>query len=259
MPENTQPHSPLDPHGLETREEIQQRYGSHPQGWFRWLFERLGQPERLRVLDLGSGPGSLWRASRERLPAGWRIALADRSLEMLRQAPAAGELQQALGRLLLDAHDLPFAAGAFDAVLAIGLLDLLPHRERALGEIRRVLAAGGRLYASAGGSAHLQELERLLRRFAPSASIGGLTGRFGLQNGREQLLPWFQQVELFVFRDALVFERAEPVLAYVLSEQRLRARLPEDRRGALMEAVQGELEAHGSLRVTVEKGVFIAR
>ncbi len=211
-----------------------------------------------RILDLGSGPGSLWRAVREQLPEDWRIVLADRSLEMLRRSVSEADLPQVAGRARLDAHDLPFADGSFDAALAIGLLDLIPKRARALAEIRRTLAAGGRLYASAGGERHLQELERLLRQIAPSASIGGLTERFGLENGREQLLPWFAQVEQHVFRDALVFEQAEPALDYILSEERLRARLPKHSRDALVRAVERELEAQGSLRVTVEKGLFVA-
>ncbi len=248
----------MNPYGLETRESIQRLYGTHPDGWFRWLLDRFEIPAPHRILDLGSGPGGLWEDNRERLPADWRVVLADNSLDMLRQYRRADDLPQIAGRVVLDARELPFAAGAFEAVLAIGLLDLIQQRERALREIRRVLAPNGLLYASAGGRAHLQELARLLRPLTPSARIGGLPETFGLENGREQLLRHFSRVELHIFNDNLVFDRVEPVLAYILSEDRLREKLPEEKRGALVEALRRALDEQGSLRVTIEKGLFVA-
>ncbi len=250
---------PISPQGLETREFIQRRYGAYPGGWFGWLIKQLDIPAPGRILDLGSGSGMLWRVASGRIPAGWRITLTDRSMAMLRQSVREFDLPPIAGRALLDAHDLPFASGAFSAALAIGLFDLLPERERTLAEVRRALAPDGRLYASGGGQAHLKELLRLLQPFAPGAHIGGLPETFGLENGRQQLLGWFSRVELRIFRDTLVFDQVEPVLAYILSEQRLRDHLPEERRDALIESVRRELAERGQLRVTVEKGLFVAQ
>ncbi len=255
MPAN---HLPLDPLGLETRASIQRRYGQHPQGWFHWLFDQLDLPSSLPILDLGSGPAIFWQANRARVPLHWQITLADRSLDMLRQSIQLARLPQVTGHVLLDAASLPFASGSFAAILAIGLLDLIRVRQPALAEIRRVLAHGGRLYASAGSQAHLKELAHLLRQFAPAAHLGGLAETFGLENGREQLLASFSQVDLRVFRDTLTFDQPDPVLAYIFSEGRLRAMLTPHQRAPLEQAVRAQLDQHGPLRVTVEKGVFIA-
>jgi SAM-dependent methyltransferase len=42
-----------------------------------------------------------------------------------------------------DATSLPFAAGAFDAVVSGLVLNFIPDRERAVAEMRRVVASGG--------------------------------------------------------------------------------------------------------------------
>jgi|YNPNPStandDraft_1061719.scaffolds.fasta_scaffold00962_4 SAM-dependent methyltransferase len=85
-----------------------------------------------RVLDVGCGPG-------------WTLA------ELPRQAWGVGlDRQRGEGLpqpfVMADAHRLPFAAGSFDVVLA---LDLLEQREVrpawVLAEIGRVLRPGGRL------------------------------------------------------------------------------------------------------------------
>jgi uncharacterized protein YbaR (Trm112 family)/SAM-dependent methyltransferase len=50
-------------------------------------------------------------------------------------------------QVLADAHDLPFADGSFHAVVAQGLLGNVADPERVVGEIRRVLAPDGLVYA----------------------------------------------------------------------------------------------------------------
>ena len=49
--------------------------------------------------------------------------------------------------LLLDAHDIPFADGTFDGVVAQAVLEHVPDPHRCLQEIARVLKAGGLVYA----------------------------------------------------------------------------------------------------------------
>ena len=100
----------------------------------------LGRPLRAgeRVLDAGCGTGYLaagLRRARPDVP----VAGCDLSAGMLGAARAAGgwPLVQA------DAARLPFADGAFDVVVARGVLHHLPDVAAALREWRRVLAAGG--------------------------------------------------------------------------------------------------------------------
>ncbi|HJL19831.1 MAG TPA: class I SAM-dependent methyltransferase [Sandaracinaceae bacterium LLY-WYZ-13_1] len=92
--------------------------------------------EHATLLDMGCGTGY----TLSRLPRGMRAVGLDYSEHALtlaeRRAPGV-ELVRG------SAYHLPFADGAFDAVLALDVLEHLDDDQRAAREIARVLAPGG--------------------------------------------------------------------------------------------------------------------
>jgi SAM-dependent methyltransferase len=92
--------------------------------------------ERARLLDIGCGTGY----TLSRLPRGIRAVGLDYSEHALslaeRRAPGV-ELVRG------SAYALPFADAAFDAVLALDVLEHLDDDQRAAREIARILAPGG--------------------------------------------------------------------------------------------------------------------
>jgi ubiquinone/menaquinone biosynthesis C-methylase UbiE len=130
---------------------LDQGYFALEQARTRELLERHLPPPPLEVLDVGGGAGAyaLWLAAR-----GYAVTLLDpvpRHVEQARTASAAASapLRAAVQG---DARALPQEDGAFGAVLLLGPLYHLPERDdrrRALVEARRVLAAGGTLFAAA--------------------------------------------------------------------------------------------------------------
>ena len=104
-----------------------------------------GRTGPLRVLDLCCGTGDLAFLAANRA-AGARVAGVDFTLPMLevaRKRRLGGEGRAAFAQG--DALRLPFPDGVFDVVtIAYGLRNVA-DLERALGEMRRVLAPGGRL------------------------------------------------------------------------------------------------------------------
>jgi SAM-dependent methyltransferase len=97
-----------------------------------------------RVLDAGCGAGPLSAALRER---GAIMTGIDASAGML--ALARQRLGEDADLHHVDLNDrLPFADGAFDAVVASLVLHYLQDWGPALAELRRVLRPGGRLIAS---------------------------------------------------------------------------------------------------------------
>ena len=107
---------------------------------------RLLGPGPGRCLDVGCGGGRLLVALDD---AGWTTAGVDLSADQLRIADArAGGLAEAL--VQADAASLPFADGAFDAVVSTFTHTDVDEPGAVFRECARVLTAGGRLvYAGA--------------------------------------------------------------------------------------------------------------
>jgi SAM-dependent methyltransferase len=95
-----------------------------------------------RLLDVASGPGDVAATAAAR---GARVSAVDLSPEMV---ALARRTHPALDVREGDAEALPFAAGAFDAVVCNFGLGHFPRAEVAVAEFARVLAPGGRLALS---------------------------------------------------------------------------------------------------------------
>jgi demethylmenaquinone methyltransferase/2-methoxy-6-polyprenyl-1,4-benzoquinol methylase len=107
---------------------------------------RSGAPARRRWLDLCCGTGDICFLAQAAGGAGTRVTGADFTLPMLavarrRQLESGGRT----GFVQADALDLPFADGAFDAITVGYGLRNIADPQRALHEMRRVLAPGGRV------------------------------------------------------------------------------------------------------------------
>jgi SAM-dependent methyltransferase len=243
---------------LNTRIEIQARFSLNRYGWFHWLFDQLQLPEDGRILELGCGPGHLWTENLNRLPAGWQLVLTDFSEGMIEEARHQLDDRPNFTFQLLDAQAIALPDNHFDAVLANGIYDHIPHRKQAFAETLRVLKPGGRLYASAGGRYHLHQLEALVRPFVPDADYGGAPERFGLENGEALLSAWFNDVKQSLYEDTLIFRDAYPIVAYLLSEAAVRPRLTGPRLRDMLRHIQNTLAAEGEIHVTLQKGLFTA-
>lgn len=115
----------------------------------RWeaLAQRIGFSGRERILDVGTATGDLpltlaaWPGfAGEVVGIDW----SPRMIEAARQVAERRKLSHRTQFRVVDVRDgLPFDDGAFDVVFCFGLLEALPHPDRILAELRRVLVPGG--------------------------------------------------------------------------------------------------------------------
>jgi SAM-dependent methyltransferase len=234
---------------LQARIALHAAFSINPH-WAEWLFEREapGGPQA-RILDVGCGPATLWRANRGRIDPSWSLTLADFSSGMI--DAARRELGERAIYVVADAQELPFAAGSFHAVVANHMLYHVPDRPRAFTEIRRVLVSGGSLHASTIGRGHLAELDALV----PGWNLGRYAEAFGLETAPEQLRPFFADVHVERFEDGLAVTDPEPVLAYIRSSARYRGEdLGEARR-----IVEQAIARHGAFMIAKRQGVISCR
>src|SRR2546425_966981 len=129
-----------DASNLNARIALHERFSTNPYGWHCWVFEHLRLSPQARVLELGCGPGILWRENLSRIPSGWAVFLSDFSPGMVQEAqtglPGSG---REFSYAVVDAQAIPSREASFDGVIANHMLFHVPDRAKALVESRRVL------------------------------------------------------------------------------------------------------------------------
>jgi SAM-dependent methyltransferase len=141
-----------------------------------------------RVLDVGCGTGVLAREAAVRAGPAGRVVGLDLNEGML---AVARRLRPEIDWRHGDALDLPFADHAFDVVASQFALMFFPDRPRALREMWRVLAPGGRLAVAV--CAPLEETRGyrlfadILRREAGEDAAAMVEGYFALGDEAELL------------------------------------------------------------------------
>jgi ubiquinone/menaquinone biosynthesis C-methylase UbiE len=246
-----------DSSNLDARFQLHQRFSVNKVGWHRWVFDQFDLPPACRILELGCGPGYLWLENLARIPAGWEILLSDFSAGMLDEARQNLKKLPPFQFKVIDAQSIPCEGAYFDAVIANHMLYHVPDRPAALAEIRRVLKPAGHFYASTVGDRHLIEIADLLGKFDPElASWGRVADSFILENGMTQLSPWFDQIELYRYDDALEVTEVAPLVEYILSGW---AYIPPERRAVFREFVAREIESRaGVFHITKDSGLFVS-
>jgi len=248
-----------DSSNLDARVAIHQRFSANPYGWMNWVFDRLlTLPANAKILELGCGPGYLWKENATRIPSTWDITLSDLSAGML---DSAWRNLVVTGRAYnfkeIDAQDIPFADETFDAVIANFMLYHVPDRPKALSEIKRVLKPGGRLFAATVGDNHMREAghwsRQVSREFRLPFSVS-----FTLENGFDQLVSVFSEVTLTRYSDGLKVTEIKPLIAYILSNVST-GDLVESELANVENELDRELKTKGAIVITKDSGLFEAR
>ncbi|MFQ5343589.1 MAG: methyltransferase domain-containing protein [Anaerolineae bacterium] len=128
-------------------------------GLWRELVEALQLRGDESVLDVGTAVGDLPLTIAAMAGFHGRVTGVDWSPRMMATAQAEAGRRGLGDRATFQVADvrapLPFDAGQFDVVFCLGLLEALPHPERILRELKRVMAHEGTLVLSLyrGGAA----------------------------------------------------------------------------------------------------------
>ena len=134
-----------------------------------------------RILEVGVGTG----LSLPYYPAGCRVVgidVCDAMLQVARARAAALRLETVEALLEMDAEQLAFPDGAFDAIVAMYVATVVPNPTRLLAEMARVCAPGGSvIIVNHFESDH--PLVRLAERaLTPLSSIVGFRTAYPLQS-----------------------------------------------------------------------------
>lgn len=255
------------PDRLRARIGFHERYPSGAGDFHDWLLAHVDAPPDAAVLEVGAGTARMWARDPGRVPPGWRLTLTDLSAGMVEAAAEAVADAGISARVLqADVTALPFEPASFDLAFANHMLYHVSDLDRAVAELRRVLAPGGALIAATNGEAHLAGLRELAAEpgrweGAGVVAEGVAPLPFTLESGGEALARSFSHVSVHRRDDVVFADDAEVVLAYLRSM----LYLPPEPSDELLAELAGWEErvrlrlAARPLEVRRSSGFFVAR
>ncbi len=248
-----------DASNLDARILVHERFSENKQGWASWVFDTYEKlPTPAKVLELGSGSVFIWTSCPERIPADWQITLSDLSPGMLATAQKnLASVEHQFTYREIDAQTIPFEDKTFDIVIANHMLYHVPDRPKALSEIRRVLKADGVLIAATNGKKHLAEINKWLKEASTDPDFTPLGILFRLENGTEQLAPYFSSIEMIRYQDSLHVTDVELLMNYIKSMTKIKG-VPSSDLPEIEAELKNILDEKGEIFIQKDSGLFKA-
>ena len=250
---------------ISARIRLHREFSTNPKGWFPWIFETGVLPyiaeksKTVHILELGCGEGSLWTENLSRLPENVHVTVSDISEGMIRDVRRNIGSDERFSYECFDCHKIPAQANTYHIVIANHLLFYCEDMAQVCSEVKRVLKDGGVFLCSTYGTAHMQEITHLVQKFDSRIILAAenLYERFGLDNGKEILAPYFEQVDTVLYEDAIVIDKADPLIEYILSCHGNQNQYLLDKYQDFRQYVKKQVK--GQYRITKEAGYFICR
>lgn len=246
---------------LRARIKIHETYSTNKYGWMEWFFDELAFIPNCRILEVGCGDGSLWLKNLSKIPKDLDIILTDFSSGMIKDAK--NNLKNFPGRIkfkVADVQNIPFPNESFDIVIANHMLYHIPDKDKALSEIYRVLKKNGEFYASTVGKNHLHEMREISAKFDSSLSScksWTATESFQLENGKNIIKKWFNDITIKRYLDSLIVTEAEPLAGYIFSLPEIKNMLVDKKRVLnFINFIKYEIGKTNGILITKDTGFF---
>lgn len=235
-----------------------QTHGAGKIKWYRGVFDRFKFPDKCKILELGCGLGSLWSINQDRIPKGWDIILSDFSRAMLLATKKnLNSIKHSFEYKIINAEAIPYPDDSFDAVIANGLLYLVPNLKKTIKEIARVIKPGGILVASTSGEKYMIELVRLLEKTKLPVHRNYNKYPFSCDNGTALLEPYFSKVKLFRNKNKPTIMKESKLLAdHILSTN---LNLTKEQVKDVRNYFDDYFKKNKVFKMTIDTGIFVAK
>lgn len=204
---------------ISARIRLHRDYSVNKQGWFPWLFSQINFKPGMRILELGAGNGALWSQNIDKVPNNITVVVSDISEGILADAKKEIGKHSQFQYAVFDAQKIPFADDTFDLVIANHMLFYCDNISQTLDEIQRVLKPGASFACSTYSEKHMHEITDLVQNYNSEIVLSStnLYERFGLDNGRKILEPYFKDIACHKYQDAIEISESMPIISYILS------------------------------------------
>ncbi len=248
---------------ISARIRLHKEFSTNKQGWFPWIFETGVLPyiekkdDVIKILELGCGEGSLWTENLHRIPENVQVTVSDISEGMIRDIRRNIGQDDRFTYECFDCQQIPAQANSYDIVIANHVLFYCDDIEQTCKEVKRVLKEGGIFLCSTYGTAHMKEITDLVQSFDSRIILAAenLYERFGLDNGEEMLREHFEHVDKVRFDDAILIDKADPLIEYILSCHGNQNQYLLDKYQEFRQYVKKQVK--GQYHITKEAGYFL--
>jgi len=250
-------------HNYEARLYLNIHFKTNPDSKAYWLFNLFPKQDNLNVLELGCGTGLFGLANKDSIPKAWEITLTDYSDGMLAETRRrVAMLDRDFSFLVVSAEDIPYPDASFDLVLANNMLYHIADKGKALSHIKRVLKHDGHFIPTTQGKNDMKELYEIFYMFLDTKKRRfKFTERsFSLDNGWNQLKPYFTAIAVKHYKNSLMITEIEPIVNYFLSFNGMienRHALLEIEIDSFRDFLQGLLKDGNGIPVSKKEGAFI--
>jgi len=245
---------------LAARARLARDFSSAQTPWFTWAAQQLPVGANADILDVGCGPAWFWPEAVAALPPGITLTLLDQSAGMVDEALArCRPLPFArVSGVTADATKLPFADGAFDAVIAMHVLYHVTDQERAIEEFYRVLKPGGALLVTTNGAENMRELYRLAAIFG-GGEVDPASVAFGFERAQQVIRDRFGNATLAVHPQTMHVTDPEVVFLALTSYPPGETAPAEQQRAFRTSTDAAFAAGGGALDVTKQAGAIVGR
>jgi len=239
---------------LNIRINFHQKYQSNKLEWFPFLKSKINL--KGRVLEIGCGSGNYWLNYQAKDLIKNEIILSDKSEGMLNEAKENLKNYN-FNYQILDLNDLNGSL-AYDTIIINHTLFFADDINLTLRKLSQNIKEDTTLYISTYGSQHMKEIRELVSKFDRRIKLSNINYYevFGIENGKELLNKYFDEVNLYLYDDYLLVSDIDDMLDYILScngnqNEILKGRIAEFRQFLLN-------EVKGSYRINKACGLFSA-
>ena len=161
---------------------------------------------------------------------------------------------------LLDAENAAIEAGSYDRIIANHMLYHVNKKDQLFVAVKNGLKENGMFCCSTVGKGHMKELNEFVRGFSDEIELyfAEATENFLLENGREQLERYFQNVELDICESDLLVDNADVIYDYVCSYPGNAPQILKKKEREFKGTVNQMIERDGAFYIQKSTGMFRA-
>ena len=228
--------------------------------WDKWCFDNMIFPKEGKVLELGCGTGRFWRVNEVKINKNLKVCVSDFSKNIVKAAEKNLEsLDGDFEFSQINAEKIPFADNTFNVIIAKHMLYFVPDMDKALREIRRVLMPGGIFYVTANSKDYMLELNNIVEQFDSESGLNsnGYSTRFELENGKEMLEKYFDNIKVKILDGKIVINDPQPIVSYKASTIQGSRVLVGQKKSDFRNYIKNYISRNGDILINAKTCMFI--